>query len=195
MIQIPYPVTMTAISALWILVRGIVCLKNRRFRWKREVQLLLVYICLVVVARFTFFPFGKVDGKVQPLLFDLARMIPPRINLAPIVHLLEYPDRREALLNLIGNTAMFVPLGIVWPSVYRELDTHWKVIAAGVGFSLCIEILQLPFFDRVTDIDDLILNSLGFLLGYGLYLLGKQLKRLIVMSVKRHRGLRAYREE
>ena len=43
--------------------------------------------------------------------------------------------------------------------------------AAGVGFSLCIEILQLPFFDRVTDVDDLILNSIGFLIGYGAYLL------------------------
>jgi glycopeptide antibiotics resistance protein len=79
---------------------------------------------------------------------------------------------------------MFVPLGIVWPSVFRQLDSHSKVIAAGVGYSLLIEILQLPFFDRVSDIDDLLLNSLGFLIGYGIYLLVKIVNRLC----KRRRG-------
>jgi glycopeptide antibiotics resistance protein len=53
----------------------------------------------------------------------------------------------------------------------RKLDTSFKVISAGIGLSLFIEILQLPFFDRVSDIDDLLLNSLGFLLGYGIYLI------------------------
>ena len=72
---------------------------------------------------------------------------------------------------------MFIPIGIIWPAVFRKLDTHRKIIAAGVGFSLCIEILQLPFFDRVTDIDDLILNSLGFLMGYGIYLLVKKSRK------------------
>ena len=51
------------------------------------------------------------------------------------------------------------------------------MLPAGVGFSLFIEILQLPFYDRVTDIDDLILNSLGFLIGYGIFLLVKKLKK------------------
>ena len=93
-----------------------------------------------------------------------------------MVNLLNYEIFREMLINVIGNTAMFIPLGIVWPSVFKKLDTHKKVIAAGVGYSLCIEILQLPFYDRVTDIDDLILNSLGYLIGYGLYLLVKTIK-------------------
>ena len=140
---------------------------------------MLVYICIVVVMRFTFFPFFKVDGKIQPLIFDASQMFPPRINLLPMVNLLDYEIFREMLINVIGNSTMFIPLGIVWPSVFRKLDTHKKVIAAGVGFSLCIEIFQLPFFDRVTDIDDLILNSLGFLIGYGIYLLVKAAKRKI----------------
>ena len=80
----------------------------------------MVYICIIVVTRFTFCPFGKVDGKIQPLVF-------------------------------------------------KKLDTPAKVIAAGVGFSFCIEILQLPFYDRVSDVDDLILNSLGYTIGYGIY--------------------------
>ena len=71
---------------------------------------------------------------------------------------------------------MFVPVGIVFPIVYKNLNTHIKVIVAGVGFSLIIEILQLPFYDRVSDIDDLILNSSGYILGYFSYLLVKGIK-------------------
>ena len=180
MIGISYSSVMVGITVLWILVRGMVCLRQKRFSLKRELQLLLVYICVVVVPRFTFFPFSKVDGQVQPLLFDASRIFPPRINLLPVVYLFDYPIFREALINFIGNTAMFIPLGIVWPTVFKKLDTHGKVIAAGVGYSLLIEILQLPFFDRVSDIDDLLLNSLGFLMGYGIYLLVKTLKRIHV---------------
>ena len=180
MIGISYSSVMVGITVLWILVRGMVCLRQRKYSLKRELQLLLVYICVVVVTRFTFFPFSKVDGQVQPLLFDASRIFPPRINLLPVVYLFDYPIFREALINFIGNTAMFIPLGIVWPSVFKKLDTHGKVIAAGVGYSLLIEIFQLPFFDRVSDIDDLLLNSLGFLMGYGIYLLVRTFKRIHV---------------
>jgi len=118
-----------------------------------------------------------VDGQIQPLLFDASQMFPPRVNLVPLKYLLDYLIVGEAVLNTVGNFAMFIPIGMVWPLVFRKLNTHGKVIAAGVGLSLCIELLQLPFFDRVTDIDDLILNSLGFLMGYGIYLLVKKCKK------------------
>ena len=173
MLKISYLTMVIIISALWLLVRAAVWIKNRRIDWKRELVLMLVYICLIVAARFTFCPFGKVDGKIQPLVFDAANAFPFRINLEPLVHLFDYEQRSDATLNLIGNVTMFIPMGIVWPSVYKELNTHIKVIAAGVGLSLFIEVLQLPFFDRVSDIDDLILNSTGFIIGYGIYLLVK----------------------
>lgn len=171
MIQIPYCTMFSTITVLWILLRMLVAYRSRTLSWKREAQLVLVYICIVVVVRFTFCPFGKVNGRIQPLLFDPANYFPFRINLLPFVHLLDYPTKGEILLNLIGNTAMFLPLGIVWPLAFRQLDTHRNVMAAGFGCSLCIELLQLPFFSRVSDIDDLILNTLGFALGYGIYLL------------------------
>ena len=173
MIQIPYVMTIALITALWIISRVVLSYKKGTINWKRETQLLLVYICLVVIVRLTFFPFSKVDGKLQPLLFDMAQIFPPRINLIPIVYLFDYPVFREAVLNFVGNTTMFIPLGIVFPIVDKNLNTHARAMAAGVGISLCIEILQLPFFDRVSDIDDLLLNSLGYFAGYGLYLLVK----------------------
>lgn len=177
MVEIYYGQMVVAISAIWLLMRAICWLKSKTIDWKREAQLLLVYICIIVVVRFTFCPFGKVDGKIQPLLFDKEKMLPFWLNFVPFFHWFDYPTMKEVLLNLIGNTTMFIPLGIVWPTVFKKLDTHGKVIAAGVGVTLTIEILQLPFFGRATDIDDLILNSAGFLMGYGIYLLGKRLCR------------------
>ena len=165
------------ISIIWCLVRAWVAEKNKKIDWKRELQLILVYICIIVVARFVFFPFSKVDGQIQPLIFDSAKAFPFRINLVPFVHMTDYAIKREAVINFVGNTAMFIPLGIVLPSVFKGLDTHLKAVLAGVGCSLCIEILQLPFYDRVTDIDDLILNSMGFLMGYGIYLLVKKCRK------------------
>lgn len=176
MIYIPYSVSIPLISFLWILVRSLIAFRQKKICWKREAQLMLVYICIVVVVRFTFFPFGKVDGQVQPLEFDMANAFPPRINLVPLVYLFDYPTLKEALINVIGNTLMFLPLGIVWPAVFKELDTHKKAIAAGFGTSLIIEILQLPFYFRLSDIDDLILNTLGYLMGYSIYLLVKTVK-------------------
>ena len=166
-----------AISAAWMVVRGICLFRKKAFSWRRELQLLLVYICIVVVVRFTFCPFGKLDGKIQPLLFDKEKIFPLWVNFAPFVYLFDYPTIREALLNLIGNIAMFVPLGIVWPAVFKKLDTHGKVMAAGLGVSVTIEVLQLPFFNRASDIDDLILNTLGFAAGYAIYLLTKKTRK------------------
>jgi glycopeptide antibiotics resistance protein len=178
MIEIYYWPVFWVFTALWVLARVGISICRGRVSWKREFQMLLVYICIVVVVRFTFFPFFKVEGKIQPLLFDPAKIFPPRINLLPIVYLFDYPVFREALINFLGNSLMFLPLGIVWPVAFQKLDTHWKVIAAGAGTSLLIEILQLPFFDRVSDIDDLILNTAGFLAGYGIFLLVKAIIRL-----------------
>lgn len=176
MIPISYSAMVTAISLLWLLSRILTYKKTKQISWKRELQLILVYICMIVIVRFTFCPFEKIDDKIQPLIFYPDNWFPFRINWIPFVNLLDYPNKRDILLNLIGNTAMFIPVGIVWPIVYKELNTHWKVIAAGIGFSLSIELLQLPFYDRVSDIDDLILNSIGFLTGYSLYLLIKHIK-------------------
>ena len=55
------------------------------------------------------------------------------------------------------------------PIVYKRLDYFGKVIAAGAFISLCVELIQLPFADRVSDVDDLILNTLGVAIGYGIY--------------------------
>lgn len=164
-------------TAFWLLCRIIVWIRQRRINWKREAIFLLMYINLAVIIRFTFFPMSRVNGSIQPLIFDVSTAFPFRINLIPLVHLFDYNSKRDLLLNVIGNTAMFIPSGIVLPIIYKKLNTLWKVLAAGAMISLCIEIIQLPFSVRASDVDDLILNVLGVAIGYGIYAAVKHLKR------------------
>ena len=177
MLSISYLSMLILISVIWCLIRTVIAIINKRIEWRREAQLLLVYICIVVVVRFTFFPFSRVNGAIQPLVFDSSRILPFRTNLIPLVNLFDYPTAKEAALNVVGNTLMFLPLGIVLPSVFKGLNTHTKIILSGVCASLCIEILQLPFYSRVSDVDDLSLNSLGFVMGYLIYILVCHIKK------------------
>ena len=70
--------------------------------------------------------------------------------------------------NIIGNIAMFIPVGVVWPICFRKLDTMTKTILAGAGFTLFIEVTQLFCLGRHTDVDDLILNTFGAAIGAGI---------------------------
>ena len=177
MVEISFLFLEIAFTAIWLMVRIAIWIKQKRIDWKREAFLLLMYINLAVIIRFTFFPMSKVDGHIQPLVFDIATAFPFRVNLLPLVNLFDYDSKRDLLLNVIGNAAMFIPSGIVLPFVYKRLNSFWKVLLAGIGISLCIEIIQLPFSVRATDIDDLILNTIGVIVGYGIVTLIRCLRR------------------
>ena len=166
-------------TAVWLAVRMVVWIRQKRIIWKREALLLLMYLNLAVIIRFSFFPRDLVNGHIQPLVFDAKAAFPFRINFVPFVNLLQYDSARDMIWNIVGNTAMFMPTGIILPIVYKRLDHFGKVIAAGAFISLCIELIQLPFADRVTDIDDLILNTLGVAIGYGIYRLVRSIGSLL----------------
>ena len=177
MLEISFLSAELAFTAVWLLVRICVWKKQNSIDWKREAALLWMYLNLAVIIRFVFFPRDLVGGRVQPLVFEATAVFPLRINCIPLVHLFQYDSIRNILWNVVGNTAMFIPSGIMLPILYKQLDRVWKVAAAGALISLCIEILQLPFPSRASDIDDLILNTLGAAVGYGIYAACKRLKR------------------
>ena len=177
MFEMSFLATELVFTAIWLLIRIAVWVRQGGVNWKREAVLLLMYINLAVIIRFVFFPRAFVEGHIQPLVFEPAAALPLRINLVPLVHLFDYGSVGDIIWNVAGNAAMFIPSGIVLPIVYRKLDSFWKVAAAGACISLCIEILQLPFASRASDIDDLILNTLGVVVGYGVYAAFKRLGR------------------
>ena len=174
MVEITYKGLFSFITLAWIATRAICGIKNKKVDWKYEAKLLTVYICLVVIARFVYFPLHLVEGRIANLILDIDKIFPLWINLIPIVHLSDVYD--GWLINIIGNIAMFIPVGLVWPFCFKKLDTLGKTILAGAGFSLFIEITQLPFFDRCSDVDDLILNTTGILIGALIYFGVKLLK-------------------
>ncbi len=169
MIEIPFWLVEVSFAVIWMFIRIFVWSCKKQIDWKREAILLLMFVNLAVLIRFTFFPFSLVNGRVQPLVFYASEAFPFRINLVPFVHLFDYDSRRDLLLNVIGNTTMFIPSGIILPFIYKQLNTFGKVLSAGVGLSLCIEVLHLPFSTRASDIGHLILNILGIIVGYGIY--------------------------
>lgn len=65
---------------------------------------------------------------------------------------------------LLGNIAMFLPIGL-FPALLWRRWTWWKSLLTGLCASVIIEVAQL-FNSRSTDIDDVILNTLGAVLGW-----------------------------
>lgn len=167
MLEITYKGMFLFITLAWIAVRLFFGIRNGRVDWKYEIKLLLVYICLVVIVRLVYFPMRLVEGRIGTLVFDAGQIFPLWINLIPIVHLFEVYD--GWLTNIIGNITMFVPVGLVWPICFKKLDTLRETVLWGAAFPLFIEITQLPFYSRCSDVDDLILNTTGIFLGALIY--------------------------
>lgn len=152
---------------------------QKKFLLSYELKQAFICICVLVIVRFTFFEFTKVDGQIVPLVFDYKKIYPFRINLLPFVYLFDYPPEefRSMLINVIGNVAMFIPVGIIIPMTYIKCRTITKTVFTGFLCSLSIEIIQLLFETRVTDIDDLILNTIGVLIGSLFYFGIKRIKK------------------
>lgn len=73
------------------------------------------------------------------------------------------------IVNLVGNVVAFVPFGGLLPVVLKRGRSARFTIVACALFSLVIEIGQYAVGGRVSDVDDLLLNTLGGALGYGLW--------------------------
>lgn len=71
--------------------------------------------------------------------------------------------------QVIGNFIMLLPLGIYLPLLYKNMQGFFKVLLTCMLFSASIELMQLVTNFRVTDVDDIILNTLGAGLGFIIY--------------------------
>ena len=167
MLEITYTGLFIAITLAWMVTRILCCVKKRKVHWKYEAKLLTVYICLAVIARIVYFPRQLVEGRIASLFLEFDKIFPMWINLIPIVHLFDAYD--GWLINILGNMIIFIPVGLAWPFCFRKLNTISKTVLAAFGFSLFIEITQLPFYSRCSDVDDLILNTIGAFLGALIY--------------------------
>ncbi len=71
------------------------------------------------------------------------------------------------VINLLGNIGVFIPFGILIPMAYKSSYLRGlELFLLGLTF---LEVAQLITKRGTFDIDDFILNSLGFTLGYLIY--------------------------
>ncbi len=71
-----------------------------------------------------------------------------------------------ARFNLFGNVVPFLPFGFLLPLAFRKMNTFWKVFGTGLATVFCIELFQFATKLGSFDVDDILLNMVGIVLGY-----------------------------
>lgn len=112
-------------------------------------------VCLVVL--FTCFLTGIFVTTRVPAINEL--VVDASINIIPFIDIINTPF--QYILNII----LFVPIGFISPLIWNRFYKAKNTILLGFVLSLFIEIMQIFTF-RNTDIDDLIMNTLGTAIGY-----------------------------
>ena len=84
-----------------------------------------------------------------------------------------YPQGMQ-FKNVFGNITFFVPLGLFLPLMFRKMNAG-KTVLTGFLLSLFFEIVQYVTDTGGADVDDLILNTCGVVLGALFFLLLKRL--------------------
>lgn len=71
--------------------------------------------------------------------------------------------------NLVLNIVMFVPFGMLLPCVFPRMQKAYKTYLAGFCTSFFIELLQYVLNRGVCELDDWMNNTIGTMIGYGVF--------------------------
>lgn len=80
---------------------------------------------------------------------------------------------------ILDNILVFVPFGMLFPNLLNKNQKHKLIIsaAAGMTFSVMIESVQYVFSLGCTELDDVINNTIGAVVGCGIFALGEKMSR------------------
>lgn len=96
-------------------------------------------------------------------------------NLTPLKTIFEYINRYSegfktlSVRNLGINLFLLAPIGFLLPCLFKKLRRFWKVTVTILITTILAELLQGILRVGSVDIDDVIFNVLGGMLGYGIY--------------------------
>ncbi len=145
--------------------------KKRRKRTRTIGKILfLLYIAFIIY----FLIFSDLYGRAETGEY--------RYNLVPFREILRFWAYRDQLgfsvmfTNLFGNILIFVPFGFFLPMASRY-RSFWTTLFCSFGLSLCVEIFQFLTKVGSFDVDDLLLNTLGGILGYMIFAIGSAIGR------------------
>ena len=85
--------------------------------------------------------------------------------------------RRFALVNLLGNVVMFVPLGFFLPAIFRAQRRFLCALFTAALIIAGLEAVQYVTRLGVADVDDLMTNLVGVVLGYVIWRLAHRKDR------------------
>ena len=164
-----------------VFVMPLVAWMNRRDRIGRWLSLarlaFAVYVVVLIGLLFTPFPFPPWTRLPEESLDGYRPWPFPWVNIVPfetITGALRYGLDWQPGRVLVGNVLAFAPFGVFLPILWPSRRSLISVVGAGLAISLALEAVQLavslligaPY--RVADVDDVIINVLGVVLGYGL---------------------------
>ena len=153
-------------------------LKHRKTNFKYEFWLNLFVFYVFLLFALTVFREGYFIWQFK---FYWHRPLAD-INIIPLVEtfkLLKGKSLVDFFYNLYGNIVWFIPMGVFIPALSKRHRGFLQVVLIGALISTSIETLQFIFNTGVTDIDDVIFNTLGAAVGYLIYFVGKWIKKLI----------------
>lgn len=153
----------------------IAVLLGRRRAGTRVQRLWVLLLCLYLWQVYDLTGAGGVsDILIQLRIFDDLN-IHSLSSLLAALHAPNGPDVFRSTVNLLPlqnlstdfllNIALFLPFGYLLPMLWRSHRSLRSVALSGAAFSLLIECSQL-LTSRACDIDDLIANTLGTMLGF-----------------------------
>ncbi|MFF2879010.1 VanZ family protein [Gottfriedia sp. NPDC057991] len=169
----------------YLILRAIIFvlkMKNKKtFDWYKEIIGLLLVLYSLMVFSVTLFPlYITPHGNFQFPYWS--------INYIPLISIMRdinevgiaYSGDTFFMIKLIvrnvgGNIVMFMPLGFLVPVIWKDCKRLKKILMIGLIVSLSIESLQFleNFFGvglgRIIDIDDVICNVIGTIIGYLIY--------------------------
>lgn len=174
---------------IYVFVRGIYLFQNKKgqsIQLLREFGLLLFVLYLTGVASQTIVPeFVIINDQLQAV--DLG-FNPDRINLEPFNKIIETQILVEnghisyLFIEVFGNICMFIPIGFFLPLLWDKFKNPFLTVFVCLFISFSIETIQL-ILPRGTDVDDIILNTSGGLIGYILYSVQKSRLKNITSQV------------
>ncbi len=124
-------------------------------------MILLVAYCSALVY-WMFLGFGRTVHSEGPFRYNVQplRTIELYLNLDNGVSL------SGRIINLLGNVIVFAPFGFLLPLLKRNLYAVFRLLLVSAAGILLLEIMQMLLRAGSFDIDDVILNLAGVLLGY-----------------------------
>ena len=176
------------VSVALVLLPALLLMRRRRVRVMHVVCICL--LTLYMSAVFTITGLTPMSGGVR-LNVQLSDVnLVPFVGMAGIIRAsVEHGESLFAITNLLGNVAMFVPLGLLLPLLWKRYRRLYKTVLFCLAVTLGIEIIQL-FLSRGSDIDDVILNVLGGMVGYGLFLLLRRVAKRLTVRCALHKAQR-----